>query len=121
MNHGQIVAMGTSEDIIRDHGSGESLEIHGNQILVACIKANTEFLATYDKARREIFVPLRKKSDALATLAVAEQSDGERNQTRQASLDDVFVKLVSGIVNEQGEVTMEENGTKHTARVNRRR
>jgi ABC-2 type transport system ATP-binding protein len=31
MNHGKIVAMGTAEEIIQQHGSGERLEIHGSE------------------------------------------------------------------------------------------
>jgi hypothetical protein len=42
-------------------------------------------------------------------LAAAEQSGMEWGeiQTRRDSLDDVFVKLVSGEVNEHGEITAE--------------
>jgi len=105
MDRGQIVAMGTSEQIINEHGSGERLEIHGNQKLADYIRANTELQVDYDAAKGEIFIPLRKKIDALAALAAAEQSgmDWGEIQTRQDSLDDVFVKLV----NEQGEVSPE--------------
>ena len=84
MDHGQIVAMGTSDEIIAEHGSGERLEI--------CIK-------------------LKEKIDALAALAAAEQSGlnwGEI-QTRRDSLDDVFVKLVSGSMDEHGEIKMENS------------
>jgi len=70
------------------------------------IKANTDLQVDYDTARGEIFIPLRKKIDALAALAAAEQSgmDWGEIQTRQDSLDDVFVKLV----NEKGEITPQE-------------
>jgi ABC-2 type transport system ATP-binding protein len=105
MDHGHIVAMGTTEEIIRQHGSGERLEIHGNQQLADYIKANTDLQVEYDSARGEVFVPLRKKIDALAALAAAEQSGMEWGdiQTRQDSLDDVFVKLV----NEKADVAPE--------------
>ena len=54
-------------------------------------------------------IPLRKKIDALAALAAAEQSgmDWGELQTRQDSLDDVFIKLV----NEKGEISPEESDT----------
>ena len=111
MNHGKIVAMGTSEEIIQQHGSGERLEIHGDERLAEYIKDNTELQVDYNKARGEIVIPLKKKIDALAALAAAEQSgiDWGQIQTLQDSLDDVFVKLVSGNVNEQGEITSAEN------------
>jgi ABC-2 type transport system ATP-binding protein len=114
MNHGQIVAMGTADEIIKEHGSGERLQIHGNEKLADYIKANTELQVDFDKTRGEIFIPLRKKIDALAALAAAEQSgiDWGEIQTRQDSLDDVFVKLVSGMINEQGEINSEENQSK---------
>jgi hypothetical protein len=50
----------------------------------------------------------------LAALAAAEQSGMEWGeiQTRQDSLDDVFIKLVSGQVNEKGEIASQENETK---------
>jgi ABC-2 type transport system ATP-binding protein len=114
MNHGKIVAMGTSEEIINQHGSGERLEIHGSEKLADYIKANTELQVDYNKARGEIIIPLRKKIDALAALAAAEQSgmDWGEIQTLQDSLDDVFIKLVSGAVNEQGEITSGETEAK---------
>lgn len=114
MNHGHIVAMGTSDEIIKDHGSGERLEIHGSEKLADYIRANTELQVDYDKTKGEIILPLRMKIDALAALAAAEQSkmDWGEIQTRQDSLDDVFVKLVSGTVNEQGEITSGESEAK---------
>ena len=110
MNHGKIVAMGTSEEIIKEHGSGERLEIHGTVKLAEYIRANTELQVDYNKAKGEIIIPLKKKIDALAALAAAEQSgmDWGEIQTLRDSLDDVFVKLVSGAVNEQGEIVEKE-------------
>jgi ABC-2 type transport system ATP-binding protein len=114
MNHGHIVAMGTSEEIIQQHGSSERLEIHGSEKLADYIKANTELQVNYNKTKGEIIIPLKKKIDALAALAAAEQSgmDWGQIQTLQDSLDDVFIKLVSGTVNEQGEITSGETETK---------
>jgi ABC-2 type transport system ATP-binding protein len=109
MDHGKIVAMGTSDEIIAQHGSGERLEIHGSEQLAKYIKANTELHVDYDRLRGVISVPLKQKIDALAALAAAEQSkmDWADIQTRRDSLDDVFVKLVSGRVNEHGEIIEE--------------
>lgn len=123
MDHGRIVALGTSEEIIKQHGSGERLEIHGGQKLADYIKANTDLQVDYDSVRGEIFIPLRKKIDALAALAAAEQSglDWGEIQTRQDSLDDVFVKLVSGQVNEQGEIGGAEGESKLEEKKKRRR
>jgi ABC-2 type transport system ATP-binding protein len=118
MDHGHIVAMGTTDEIIRQHGSGERLEIKGNQQLADYIKANTELQVNYDRAKEEIVIPLQKKIDALAALAAAEQSglDWGNIQTRQDSLDDVFIKLVTEPLGEQGEMATEEKSGKKRRR-----
>ena len=118
MDHGKIVAMGTSEEIIKQHGSGERLEIHGSEKLAEYIKANTELQVDYNKAKGEITIPLKKKIDALAALAAAEQSglDWGEIQTRQDSLDDVFVKLVNEPISEQGEMAAETKDSKKRRR-----
>ena len=107
MNKGHIAAMGTVDEIIAQHGSGERLEIHGSKELANYIKANTELKVEYCKG--VISIPLEQKIDALAALAAAEQSklDWGEIHTRRDSLDDVFIKLVSGRVDEQGEIIVE--------------
>jgi ABC-2 type transport system ATP-binding protein len=109
MNHGLIVAMGTSDEIIEEHGSGERLEIHGGEELANYIKANTELKAEFRNGR--ISMPLKQKSDALRALEAAERSRLEWGEihTRSDSLDDVFVKLVSGRMDESGEIKAEKN------------
>ena len=118
MDHGRIVAMGTTEEIIQKHGSGERLEIHGSKQLADYIKANTELQVDYDQTRGQITIPLKKKIDALAALAAAEQSGLEWGniQTRQDSLDDVFIKLVSEPLGEQGDMPTQENSGKKRRR-----
>jgi len=118
MYHGRIVAMGTTEEIIQKHGSGERLEIHGNKKLAEYIKANTELQVKYDEAKMEITIPLEKKIDALAALAAAEQSglDWGEIQTRQDSLDDVFVKLVSEPIEKQENTEVIEKTSKKKRR-----
>jgi ABC-2 type transport system ATP-binding protein len=117
MDHGRIVAMGTTEEIIKEHGSGERLEIHGNKKLADYIKSNTDLQVEYNNSKGEITIPLQQKIDALAALAAAEQSglDWGDIQTRQDSLDDVFVKLVNEPIGEQG-ITQEEKTSKKRRR-----
>ena len=109
MDHGQIVAMGTANEIIQKHGSAERLEIHGSEELANYIKANTELKVNYD-GKGIISVAINQKIDALAALAAAEQSglDWGEIRTRRDSLEDVFVKLVSGTIDEHGEIKTEE-------------
>jgi len=118
MNHGHIVAMGTSDEIIEAHGSGERLEIHGSEQLAAYVQANTDLRVEYDKDKSLISATLSKKIDALAALAAVEQSglDWGEIQTRRDSLDDVFVKLVRGMVDEQGEIAVESNNNKSSGK-----
>jgi ABC-2 type transport system ATP-binding protein len=110
MDHGHIVAMGTTEEIIQQYGSGERLEIQGNQQLADYIRANTELQVEYNKVKEKITVPLKKKTDMLAALTAAEQSGmpwGEI-QTRQDSLDDVFISLINEPLDEQEEKTSQK-------------
>jgi len=109
MNHGQIVAIGTADEIIEQHGSGERLEIQGTEELANYIGENTELVINYNEGI--ISIPLKQKIDALAALAAAEQSklDWGEIRTRRDSLDDVFVKLVSGMVDEHGEIIFENS------------
>jgi ABC-2 type transport system ATP-binding protein len=105
MDHGHIVAMGTTEEIIQQHGSRERLEIRGDNQLADYINANTELQGKYDETKGIITISLKKKIDMLAALAAAEQSGmkwGEI-QTRQDSLEDVFIKLINEPLGEQGE------------------
>jgi ABC-2 type transport system ATP-binding protein len=114
MNHGHIVAIGTADEIITEHGSEERLEIHGTEELAAYVRANTDLKVEYDKGKSLIIIALRQKIDALAALAAVEQSgmDWGEIQTRRDSLDDVFVKLVSGKVDEHGEIIVENADNK---------
>jgi ABC-2 type transport system ATP-binding protein len=107
MNLGHIAAIGTVDEIIAEHGSGERLEIHGTKKLADYIKKNTDLKVEYCEGM--VSIPLKQKIDALAALAAAEQSklDWGEIHTRRDSLDDVFIKLVSGRVDEQGEIIAE--------------
>jgi hypothetical protein len=110
--------MGTTEEIIQQHGSGERLDIHGNEKLAEYIKSNTDLQVEYNSAKGEITIPLKKKIDALAALAAAEQSGIEWGEitTRQDSLDDVFVKLVNEPVEEREEAELEKKTSKKRRR-----
>jgi ABC-2 type transport system ATP-binding protein len=113
MNHGRIVAMGTTEDIIETHGSGERLEIHGTEKLAAYIRANTN-LKTEHNGKGLVSIAINQKQDALTALTAIEQSglDWHDLHTRRDSLDDVFVKLVSGTIDEHGEIRVEPTDDK---------
>src|SRR3972149_6666569 len=65
MNYGQIVAMGTADEIIEAHGSGERLEIHGSGELANYVRGSTELKVEYG-SKGVISIALNKKIDALA-------------------------------------------------------
>lgn len=104
MDHGKIVATGTSEEIIKQYGSGERLEITGGEELADYIRANTGLKVTYKNGN--VCIQLTQKTDVLVALEAAEKSNLEWSdiRTKRDSLDDVFVSLVSGIVDEHGEL-----------------
>ena len=104
MDHGHIVAQGTSDEIIRQHGSGERLEINGSEGLADYIRSSTGLNVLYDNG--VVAIALHQKDDALTALQAAKSSNLEWGdiRTKRDSLDDVFVKLVSGIVDESGEI-----------------
>ena len=111
MDHGQIATMGTVDKIIEQHGSKERLEIVGSKELANYITENTDLAVNYRLG--VITVKLKQKIDALAALAAAEQSklDWGEIHTRRDSLDDVFIKLVSGKVDESGEIIIENKNS----------
>ena len=111
VNHGKIVAMGTTDEIIEQYGSGERLEIHGSKKLADYIKNSTELKVEYDQNRSIVSMPLKQKIDALAALAATEQSgeDWGEIHTRRDSLEDVFIKLVSGEVDESGNISVDSH------------
>jgi len=113
MDHGKIVAMGSSDEIIQQYGSGERLEIRGSKDLADYIKASTSLQVDFDKAKSEIVIVLKDKTDALKALTTAQKSgmDWGEIRTRQDSLDDVFVRLVSGVVDEHGDITTVKNSS----------
>ncbi|MDR1993761.1 MAG: ABC transporter ATP-binding protein [Nitrososphaerota archaeon] len=114
MDHGHIVASGTTQEIIHQHGSGERLEMQGKQQLAAYIKENTELQVEYNPLNNLITIPIKKRIDTLAALAAAEQSGLEWNniQTRQDSLDDVFIKLIQKPLDDQEESKLEPQTNK---------
>ena len=108
MNHGHVVAIGTSDEIIEAHGSGERLEIHGNKKLADYLRTNTRLKTEFD-GKGLISIAIGQKHDALIALNAIEESALEWSDlhTRRDSLDDVFVKLIRGAMDERGEIQTE--------------
>jgi ABC-2 type transport system ATP-binding protein len=106
MHHGRIIAIGTSDEIIASFGSGERLQVRvGDEKLAKYLKDKTKLNVTYDGTGL-ISILLDQKHDAYIALAAMEESGlpWSNFQIRRDSLDDVFVKLVGGLLEEHGEV-----------------
>jgi ABC-2 type transport system ATP-binding protein len=109
MNHGHIVAHGTSDEIIRQHGSSERLEIQGSKDLADFLGTKTNLNVEYHDGK--VYIQLKQKTDILTVLQAAQDSKIEWGEFRlhRDSLDDVFVTLVSGAMNEHGEIGTEKS------------
>ena len=106
MNEGHIAAIGTVDEIITAHGSGERLEVHGPKEMADYVKTNTDLKVNFD-GKDLISINIDRKHDALAAMAAIEASELEWHdlRTRRDSLEDVFIKLVRGVVDAEGEIT----------------
>jgi ABC-2 type transport system ATP-binding protein len=110
MDHGRIIAIGTSDEIIASFGSGERLDVRGGEELAKYLKDKTKLNLAYDGIGL-ISISLDQKHDAYIALAAMEESGLPWSdfQTRRDSLEDVFVKLVGGFLEEHGEVKVKEH------------
>ncbi len=104
MNHGRIITDGTPAEIIEKHGSGERLDVRGDEKLADYVREKTGFDVTYDAGN--VSVRLRDKRDAVIALASIDQSGlpWKDLRTRHDSLEDIFVKLVGGSLEEGGTI-----------------
>jgi ABC-2 type transport system ATP-binding protein len=114
MNRGRILAMGTPDEIVASHGSGETLQVHGTEELASYIKAKTKLKVGYN-GKGLITIAINQKHDAFVAITAIEQSglDWSDLRTHQDSLEDAFVKLVQGTINAQGEITTANGGNGH--------
>ena len=105
MNHGKIITDGTPEEIIQKHGSGERLEVRGDEKLADHVRQETGFDVIYQKGL--VSVKLGDKSEAVVALSSIDQSGLPWTdlRTRQDSLEDIFVRLVGGTIEDEGTIT----------------
>ncbi len=104
MNHGKIITDGTPAEIIEKQGSGERLEVRGDEKLADYLRQKTGFDVAYSSGF--VRVRLRDKRDAVIALSNIDQSGlpWMDLRTRQDSLEDIFVKLVGGAIEEGGTI-----------------
>ena len=94
MNHGRIVAMGTTAEIEARYGSGQRMAVRAKEDLLRYLKENTRLEAQGDGGIVTIF--LRNKSDAIVALGAIEESGASWDDltVRRDRLEDVFLRLV---------------------------
>jgi len=94
MNHGKIVAMGTTEQIETRYGSGQKMIVKANDDLLRFLQENTRLKV--EKADGTVVIHLRDRDDALVALGSIEESGAQWGDltVRRDSLEDVFLRLV---------------------------
>jgi len=94
MNHGKIVAMGTTEQIETKYGSGQKMIVKANEDLLTYLKENTRLQASGDGGF--VTILLRDRDDALVALGAIEESGTNWGDlsVRRDTLEDVFLRLV---------------------------
>ena len=104
MDHGRIIASGTTDEILEKEGSGERLEVRADESLAKHLRLNTKLQVDYYSGLVSIL--LEKKQDAFSAIKEIEHSGIEWSSlhTRQDSLEDIFVRLVGGRIDEGGGV-----------------
>lgn len=94
MNHGKIVAMGTTDEIETKYGSGQRMVVRAKEDLLKFLKENTKLQVRGDGG--SVTIVLRDKDDALVALGAIEESGAQWGDltVRKDSLEDVFLRLV---------------------------
>jgi ABC-2 type transport system ATP-binding protein len=105
MNHGKIVAMGTTEEIETRYGSGARMVVKAGEDLLKFLRESTKLQAESD-GRGLVSIHLRDKDDALVALGAIHESGVEWGDmtVKRDSLEDVFLRLVG----EEGRVEKEK-------------
>jgi ABC-2 type transport system ATP-binding protein len=95
MNHGKVVAMGSLDEIIAKHGTGQKLTIKAGEGLANYLRENTRLEVEFDGAGL-VSVHLARKTDVLLAVGALAESGLDWNElsTRRESLEDVFLRLV---------------------------
>jgi ABC-2 type transport system ATP-binding protein len=103
MDHGKIVAMGTTAEIETRFGSGQRLVVRAGKDLLKFLEENTKLKVHGDGST--VTVVLRDKSDAMVALGAIEESGAswEDLTVRKDRLEDVFLRLVGGATGKEDE------------------
>lgn len=107
MNHGKIITDGTPAEIIEKHGTGERLDVRGDEKLVEFVRQKTGLEVKYENG--SVSIKLREPHDAVQALEAVDQSGLPWTdlKTRRDTLEDIFVNLVGGSMEEGGTIKKE--------------
>jgi len=94
IHHGKIIAAGTPGEIIRAHGRPARISVEGSPQLATYLQTKLAIPAVPHDGR--VDVELNDRRDALKILSAIDQSGlpWQAFETRQDTLEDVFVRLV---------------------------
>lgn len=103
MNHGKIVAMGTTDEIETRYGSGQKMIVKGGDDLLRFLEENTKLEVAAGVGT--VSIRLRDRDDALVALGAIEESGANWGDltVRRDRLEDVFLKLVGEEIEPEGE------------------
>ncbi|HZY46378.1 MAG TPA: ABC transporter ATP-binding protein [Candidatus Bathyarchaeia archaeon] len=109
MNHGKIITAGTTEEILENEGSGEKLEVRAPESLADYLQRSTKLGVEYSNGI--VSISLGKMHDAVVALDEIDRSGIEWRDlhTRQDNLEDIFVKLIGGRIEETGGVVAHQH------------
>lgn len=105
MHRGKMITSGTPEEIISAHGSDERMEVQGDAALAEYLKKNTGLNVEYD-GNSKVSIEIGEKHDALVAVESLDRSgmDWADLRTRRDTLEDIFVRLVGGVMEDTGTV-----------------
>jgi ABC-2 type transport system ATP-binding protein len=115
MNHGKIITDGTPSQIIDKLGSGERLEVRGDQGLADYVRAKTGFDVSFENGL--VRIGIREPHDAVVAISSIDQSgmSWKDLKTRRDTLEDIFIKLVGGSIEEGGTIKTSDDRTVQSA------
>lgn len=97
VNGGKMIASGTPQEIIDQHGSGRSLFVTGSGEVAEKVRKMTGSRCSFDG--RHISVEIRENTDVPMILDLVRESGVEIStlQLREETLEDVFLKMVGSV------------------------
>lgn len=100
MDHGKIIAMGTPEEIIKEHGRPHRLVVKGDGKIMEFLQKQIGLTVT--KTDEGMEIAINRKEEILKAVSAIENSSLPYSELliKRDSLEDVFVRLVGKIEEE---------------------